>query len=151
MAPYSTGNTGFGNPAYASGQILTINPIYNPDGTYYGLPGSGQTIVGTLNHNIIAVSNYVKYFTRTNSVIGSAALTYNVIPDLTLKTFVALDYRLTQDHRYQDPRVNDAFAVSGRLSEQEDWNTNYLTTTTASYRRNIQRCAQRYCTPGDRV
>src|SRR6185503_12099785 len=84
------------------------------------------------------VSNYVKYFTRTNSLIGSAALTYNVIPELTLKSFIALDYRMTQDHRYQDPRVNDAFAVSGRLSENEDWNTNYLTTTTASYRKTLK-------------
>jgi TonB-linked SusC/RagA family outer membrane protein len=136
-APYSIGNTGFGNPAYASAMILPINPMYNPDGSYYGLPGSGQVIVGTFNHNILAIGDYVKYFTRTNQFIGSASLTYNVIPSLTLKTFAAIDYRLTQDHRYQDPRVNDAAAVNGRLSEQEDWNSNFLTTTTANYRKTF--------------
>ena len=36
-APYSLGNTGFGNPAYAAPQILPINPFFNPDGSYYGL------------------------------------------------------------------------------------------------------------------
>ncbi len=137
-APYSIGNTGFGNPAYASAMILPINPIYNSDGSYYGMPGSGQTIVGTFNHNIMAIGDFVKYFTRTNQFIGSASLTYKIIPDLTLKTLVGLDYRITQDHRYQDPRVNDAFAVSGRLSDQSDWNTNFITTTTANYRKTFK-------------
>jgi TonB-dependent starch-binding outer membrane protein SusC len=132
-APYSTGNTGFGNPAYASPMILPINPIYNTDGSYYGLPGSGQSIVGTFNHNIIAIGDYVKYFTRTNQFIGSATLTYVPVPGLTLRTLAGIDYRLTQDHRYQDPRVNDAAAVSGRLSEQSDWNTNFISTTTANW------------------
>jgi len=131
-APYSTGNTGFGNPAYSSAMVIPINPMYNPDGTFYGLPGSGQSMVGTFNHNILAIGEYVKYFTRTNQFIGSASLTFKPIPDLTLKQLVGLDYRLTQDHRYQDPRVNDAFAVSGRLSSQTDWNTNFITTNTAN-------------------
>jgi len=136
-APYSLGNTGFGNPAYASAMILPNNPIYNADGTYYGLPGSGQNMAGTFNHNVIAVGDYVKYYTRTNQLIGSMALTYKVMPDLTLKTLVGLDYRSTQDDRYQDPRVNDGFGVGGRLSNQVDWNTNFITTTTANYRKTI--------------
>ncbi len=137
-APYSIGNTGFGNPAYAAAMILPINPIYNDDGTYFGLPGSGVNMVGTFNHNIKAVGDYVKYRTRTNQFIGSAAVTYKVIPDLTLRSQVSLDYRLTQDQRYQDPRVNDGFAVQGRLSSQSDWNTNFLTTTTANYRKTFK-------------
>jgi TonB-linked SusC/RagA family outer membrane protein len=136
-APYSLGNTGFGNPAYASAMILPINPIYNSDGTYYGLPGSGQTIVGTFNHNILAVGNYVSYTTLTNQVVGSAALSYKPVPSLTLRTLVGIDYRITKDHRYQDPRVNDAFNVGGRLSDQVDFNTNFITTTTANYRKTI--------------
>lgn len=136
-APYSLGNTGFGNPAYASAQMLPINPIYNPDGTYYGLPGSGQTIVGTFNHNIMAVGDYVSYVTRTSQFVGNMALSYKVTPELTLRSVVGLDYRLTQDHRYQDPRVNDAFAVSGRLSDQVDNNVNFITTTTANYRKTF--------------
>jgi TonB-linked SusC/RagA family outer membrane protein len=132
-APYSLGNTGFGNPAYAAGMMLPINPIYNADGSYYGLPGSGQTIVGTFNHNILATGNLVNYFTRTNQFIGSASLTYKPIPDLTLKTLIGLDYRITQDHRYTDPRVNDFYSIGGLLSEQSDWNTNLISTTTATY------------------
>jgi TonB-dependent starch-binding outer membrane protein SusC len=136
-APYSIGNLGFGNPAYASGMILPINPVRNPDGSLFGLPGSGQNMVGTFNHNVVAVGELVKYFTRTNQFIGSAALSYTPVQDLTFKTFVGIDYRLTQDHRYQDPRVNDAFAVGGRLSSQSDWNTNFITNTTANFRRTF--------------
>ena len=137
-APYSLGNTGFGNPAYASAMILPINPIYNQDGTYYGLPGSGQNMVGTFNHNVMAVGDYVKYFTRTNQFIGSASVTYKPIPSLTLKSLIGVDYRLTQDHRYQDPRVNDGFAVNGRLSDQSDWNTNLISTTTANFNKTFK-------------
>lgn len=137
-APYSIGNTGFGNPAYASAMILPINPIYNPDGTYYGLPGSGQNMVGTFNHNVKAVGDYVKYFTRTNQFIGSASITFKPIQSLTIKSLIGLDYRLTQDHRYQDPRVNDGFAVLGRLSDQSDWNTNLISTTTAVFNKAIK-------------
>jgi TonB-dependent starch-binding outer membrane protein SusC len=137
-APYSIGNTGFGNPAYASAMILPINPIYNANGSFYGLPGSGQNMVGTFNHNVLAIGEYVKYFTRTNQFIGSMALTYKVLPFLTLRSMVGMDYRLTQDHRYQDPRVNDAFAVSGRLSDQSDWNTNLITTTTATFNKTFK-------------
>ncbi|HRF19182.1 MAG TPA: hypothetical protein PK977_13495, partial [Chitinophagaceae bacterium] len=137
-APYSLGNTGFGNPAYASAMILPINPIYNPDGTYFGLPGSGQNMVGTFNHNVMAVGDYVKYFTRTNQFIGSASVTYKPIPSLTLKSLIGIDYRLTQDHRYQDPRVNDGFAVNGRLSDQSDWNTNLISTTTANFNKTFK-------------
>ncbi|MBA3674058.1 MAG: SusC/RagA family TonB-linked outer membrane protein, partial [Chitinophagaceae bacterium] len=137
-APYSIGNTGFGNPAYSASQILPINPIYNADGTFYGLPGSGQNLVGTFNHNIIAIGEYVKYFTRTNQFIGSMGLTYNPTQELTLRTTASLDYRLTTDHRYQDPRVNDAFAVAGRLSDQEDINTNFIANTTINYRKTFR-------------
>jgi TonB-linked SusC/RagA family outer membrane protein len=137
LAPYSLGNTGFGNPAYAAGQILTVNPIYNQDGTYYGLPGTGQAVVGALSHNIIAVSDFVQYFTRTNQFVGSAAITYKPVKNLTLKSFVGMDYRLTQDHRYQDPRVSDGFPVGGRLSEQEDWNSNVISTTTAAWNKTF--------------
>jgi TonB-linked SusC/RagA family outer membrane protein len=137
-APYSIGNTGFGNPAYASAMILPNNPIYNANGTFYGLPGSGQNMVGTFNHNVMAIGEYVTYFTRTNQFIGSLAVNYKIIPSLTLRSMVGVDYRLTQDHRYQDPRVNDAFAVSGRLSDQSDWNTNLITTTTLTYNKTFK-------------
>jgi TonB-dependent starch-binding outer membrane protein SusC len=137
-APYSQGNTGFGNPAFSSSLMLPINPIYNTDGSYYGMPGSGQSLVGTFNHNIIAIGNIVDYFTRTNQFIGSASLNYKPISNLTLRTLIGMDYRLTQDHRYSDPRINDAFAVGGRLSEQVDWNTNIISTTTANYNTKIK-------------
>jgi len=118
--------------------MLTVNPIFNNDGTFFGLPGTGQNIVGTFNHNILATGRLVDYRTRTNQFVGSASLTYKILPDLTLKTLVGLDYRLTQDHRYTDPRINDFFSVGGRLSDQSDWNTNLITTTTANYTKKIK-------------
>jgi TonB-linked SusC/RagA family outer membrane protein len=136
-APYSIGNTGFGNPAYASAMILPINPFYNADGSYYGLPGAAQTIVGTFNHNVLAVGEYAKYFTKTNQLVGSIGLTYKISPAFTLKSIAGIDYRVTKDHRYQDPRINDGFAVNGRLSDQADFNTNFITNTTLSFNKTL--------------
>jgi len=135
FAPYSTGNTGFGNPAYSAAMILPTNRFRNDDGSYFGLPGSGQNMAGTFNHNILAVGDYVKYNTRTNQLVANASLTYKVTNDLTLRSMVGLDYRSTQDDRYQDPRVNDGFGVGGRLSNQADYNTNFITNTTANWRK----------------
>lgn len=137
-APYSTGNTGFGNPAYSASMILPINPFRNADGSYYGLPGSGQNMVGTFNHNILAVGDYVEYNTRTNQMVGSASLNYKVNNDFSLRGMVGLDYRQLKDQRYQDPRVNDGFGVQGRLSNQADYNTNFITNATANYRKVIK-------------
>lgn len=137
-APYSQGNTGFGNPAFASSLMFPINPIYNNDGTYYGMPGSGQIIAGTFNHNILATGNLVNYFARTNQFVGSSSLIYKPTANLTLKTLIGMDYRLTQDHRYTDPRVNDFFSIGGLLSEQSDWNTNLISTTTANYNKRFK-------------
>lgn len=137
-APYSTGNTGFGNPAYSASMILPTNPFRNPDGTYFGLPGSGQNMAGTFNHNILAVGDYVKYNTRTNQLVGNAAVSYKVNNDLTIRTMVGLDYRVLFDDRYQDPRVNDGFGVQGRLSNQADFNTNFITNTTANWRKTFR-------------
>ncbi len=136
-APYSLGNTGFGNPAYAAGMILPLNPFYNADGTFYGLPSSTTPIIGTFNHNVLAVGEYVKFNTKTKQVIGSGTLTYKVSNDLTIRSLVGIDYRLTQDQRYQDPRVNDGFAVNGRLSSQSDWNTNFINTNTIAYKKKF--------------
>ncbi len=134
LAPYSIGSTGFGNPAYSAGMILPINPFYNSDGTYFGLPSSTTPMVGTFNHNILAVGDYVKYNTKTSQIVANAVLTYKPTANITFRSLVGLDYRLTQDQRYQDPRVNDAFAVNGRLSTQSDWNTNFITTNTVAYK-----------------
>ena len=138
LGPYSTGNTGFGNAAYVASLMHPINPIYNADGTFYGLPGTGQNMIGTYNHNIIAINELVKYFTRTNQLVGNIALTYKITPQLTLRSMVGMDYRNLRDHRYRPSTVNDSYASGGNLSEQVDWNTNLITNTTASYVKTIK-------------
>jgi TonB-linked SusC/RagA family outer membrane protein len=134
-APYSLGNTGFGNPAYSAGMILPINPFYTSAGDFYGLPSSTTPMVGTFNHNVLAVGEYVKYNTRTKQLVASSSLTYKINDNLTARSLAGIDYRLTQDQRYQDPRVNDGFAVNGRLSSQSDWNTNFINTNTINYKK----------------
>jgi TonB-dependent starch-binding outer membrane protein SusC len=136
-APYSLSSTGFGNPAYSAGMILPTNPFYDSTGNYFGLPSSTTPMVGTFNHNILAVGDYVKFNTTTKQVVGNFVLTYKINPKLTIRSLLGLDYRLTQDQRYQDPRINDGFAVNGRLSSQSDWNNNFINTNTISYKTKL--------------
>jgi TonB-dependent starch-binding outer membrane protein SusC len=129
--PFATDGSFLGSPAFSSALILPSNPIYNPDGTYFGLPPIG--IAGILNQNIIAVNDFNQGFQRTNQAVGNISLDYKITNWLTFRSFYGLDYRLVQGKQYRDPRTNDAFARRGLANVQSNWNTNFLTTQTLNY------------------
>lgn len=126
--------TAFGAAQYASPVILTINPIYDPEtGEYYGLPGSGTAMIGDLNQNVIANSNYIKSMGRMNQIVGNASLTYSVTNDLVLKGFVGMDYRHLYAEFFGDPRLNDFYALRGAQNTFNNTNRNLTTNYTLNY------------------
>jgi TonB-dependent starch-binding outer membrane protein SusC len=130
--------TAFGAPQYASPTILPINPIYNSEtGEFYGLPGSGTALIGDLNHNVIANSNYIKSFGRTNQVVGNASLNYAPVKGLMLRAFVGVDYRHLFTEFYGDPRLNDYYALRGTQTTVNNTNRNLTTNYTANYTTTI--------------
>ncbi|MEY3432764.1 MAG: hypothetical protein RL131_700, partial [Bacteroidota bacterium] len=58
--PFATSGSFLGSPAFAAATIWPFNPIYNPDGTYFGVPP--QNVAGILNQNVIAVNEFNKGF-----------------------------------------------------------------------------------------
>ena len=130
-ATFATEGSFLGSPAFSSSLILPHNPIYNQDGTYYGLPPA--SINGVLNQNVIAVVNFNKSNQRTKQIVGNVGLTYEIIKGLRYKNVFGIDYRLVQATRFTDPRTPDGFAVRGRLTEVSNWNTNFLTYHTLNY------------------
>lgn len=132
-APFTIAGSFLGSPAFSSSLILPSNPIRNPDGTYYGLPGSGQNVYGVLNQNIIAVNDYDKSSQRTSALVGSFAVNYNILPSLTFNSFYSAEYRIVGGKNFTDPRTPDAFAVQGRSEAFNDTRTNLLTDQLLNY------------------
>lgn len=134
-APFATSGSFLGSPAFSSPLIYPFNAIYNPDGTYFGIPPSN--IAGVLNQNIIAVNDYRSGLNRTNQLIGNITLDYKLTKWLNFRSFYGLDYRLVQGKNYTDPRTPDGFAVRGIGSVESEWNTNFMTTQVFNYNFNL--------------
>ena len=133
--PFATDGSFLGSPAFASPLVLPMNPIRNPDGTYYGIPPAN--IAGILNQNIIAVNDYNTGLNRTNQLVGNVALDYKINSWLSFRSFYGLDYRLVQGKRYTDPRTPDGFAIRGLGQAESEWNTNFMTTQVFNYNFNV--------------
>lgn len=138
-APFATDGSFLGNPAFSASLMIPSNRIINDDGSYFGLPGSGQAFPGILNQNIVAVNDYNTAYQRTNQLIGNASAIYSILNNLIFKSYYALDYRIVQGKLYRDPRTNDAFARRGLGQVQSAWNTNFLTTQTITYSKVIDK------------
>lgn len=134
------GNNNTINAAYAAAQILPINPIYRPDGQFYGLSGSGDAWYGGFANNPIAAQNLLKISVRTNQLVGGVSGTYRITPDLSIKSFAGLDYRLAQVKSYLDPRLIGGLydGVRGTGEVGSNWTTNFITTTVANYLKSIR-------------
>lgn len=129
--PFAVSGSFLGSPAFSASAILPVNPVFNPDGSYYGVPaGNPASLIGVLNQNIIAVNEWNSGFTRTNQLVGNFRVDYKLLPWLTYSAFAGLDYRLVQGKNVRDARTPDAFNRKGLVQVQSDWNTNINLFTT---------------------
>ncbi len=133
--PYgdANGSTAFSAPQYAAPLLLPFNPIYNTDGSYYGLPASGIVMVGDLSGNVVAASDLIKSSSKTNQLVSNLALTYNLTKNLYVRAAGGLDYRLLSTSFFGDPRLSDYAANRGTLSEANNNNLNYNTNATINF------------------
>ena len=123
--PFATDGSFLGSPAFSASGIIPANPIYNADGTFYGIPGgSPANLIGTLNQNIIAVNTFNSGFQRTNQLVGNLNTDYKINSWLSFKLYGGMDFRLVQGKQVRDARTPDAFVRKGLVSVQSNWNTN---------------------------
>lgn len=133
--PFSTDGSFLGSPAFAGSAILPFNPIYNPDGTFAGVPPNN--LIGVLNQNVVSVNEYNSGYQRTNQAIGNITLDYRFFDWMTFRSFYGLDYRLVQGKSYRDPRTPDGFNRRGLGQVQSNWNTNFLTYQTFNFNKTF--------------
>jgi len=101
--PFAVSGSFLGSPAFSASGIIPTNPIYNPDGTYYGTPGNvPANLIGTLNQNIIQVNDYNTGFQRTNMLVGNFNIEYKILDWLSAKGFAGIDYRDLNGKRVSD-------------------------------------------------
>lgn len=131
------GGAFLGNIAFAAATILPHNPIRNADGSWYGLPGSGQAVAGILSFNPMAVNALNTSKQRTNQMVGSFTINYEILKGLRYTGKFGLDYRLVQTEFYGDPRLDEYLNRRGFGSANSDWNTNFLTFHTLNYNRTF--------------
>jgi TonB-linked SusC/RagA family outer membrane protein len=136
--PFATNGSFLGSPAFSASGIIPTNPIYNPDGTYYGTPGNvPANLIGTLNQNIIQVNDYNSGFQRTNILVGNFNIEYKILDWLSAKGFAGLDYRDLNGKRVSDSRTADAFNRKGLVQMEHDYNTNISTFVTLNFNRSL--------------
>ncbi|MBL7853404.1 MAG: TonB-dependent receptor [Cyclobacteriaceae bacterium] len=139
--PYgdARGTTAFGAPQYASPLILPFNPIYDPSESsgFFGLPASGDVIVGDLSQNVIANANYIKSKGLTNQFVGNLAVNYKIIDGLTFRVFGGLDYRNLRSEFYGDPRLSDYFNIKGTQTTGNNVNSNLQGNATLTYNKTF--------------
>jgi TonB-linked SusC/RagA family outer membrane protein len=136
IVPFATSGSFLGSPAFAASAIYPFNPIYNPDGTFFGVPPAN--VAGLLNQNVIAVNEFNKGINRSNQLVGNISLDYKIKPWLTYRSFFGLDYRLVQGSRFTDPRTPDGFARKGLGQVESEWNTNIISTQTLNFNFNVK-------------
>jgi len=132
--PFSIDASTIGNPAFGAAGIWPINPIYNPDGTYYGIPiYTPSNLAGTLNQNIIATTALNTGNQKTNQLVGNMSFDYKLASWLTFRTFFGIDYRQLGARRVTDPRTADGFARKGLTQTQIANNTRWNTYETLNF------------------
>ena len=136
--PFVTDGSSLGNPAFSSSGIIPAYPIYNADGSYYGVPGSSPAALGgVLNQNIIQVNDYNSGYNRSNQLVGNFNADYKITEWLSFKAFAGLDYRLVQGKLVRDARTADGFNFGGNVFVQSNWNTNINTYGILNFNKSI--------------
>lgn len=131
--PFGIDGSTFGNPAFSASLLLPTAPIYNEDGSFFGMPGSGESIPGLLNHNIIGVNEYNSGNQATSQMVGSAFGQYRFTPELSFRSFFSLEYANLLGKSYRDPRTPDGATHNGLLQTFTNHRSNFMTNQMLSY------------------
>ena len=110
---YSSDGYAYENPMYAAFNIVPYVGPYNEDGTYnWDLMGS----VG--NYNPVANLNLHKRSSDVNSLMNTSFLQIQILPELSFKTTLGVDYKDVRDHMYITPQTLYGQELDGGVTEK---------------------------------
>ncbi len=95
-------------------------PVYNADGSY------GKDVVSSVD-NPVATALENTFTFNSNRLLTSGAAEYQILPSLTFKTQLSLDYLFTKDRLFNPTTTNTGAGSSGSGSEGQNQEVNYIT------------------------
>ena len=132
--PFATDGSFLGSPAFSASGIIPVNPIFNKDGSYYGVPGgTPANLIGILNQNIVQVNELNSGYQRTNQFVGNINPRYRITDWLSASLFAGMDFRLVQGKQVRDARTAGFDVRKGLATVQSNWNTNINTYATLNF------------------
>ena len=132
--PFATDGSFLGSPAFSASGIIPVNPIFNADGSYYGVPGgTPANLIGVLNQNIVQVNALNSGYQRTNQFVGNINPRYRITDWLSASLFAGMDFRLVQGKQVRDARTAGFDVRKGLATVQSNWNTNINTYATLNF------------------
>ena len=101
-------------------------PAYNSNGTY------GRDPISSVDNPLAgAFENTFKYF--SNRLLASGAAEYKIIPNLTFKTSLSLDYFTSKDRTFLSTLTNAGSGSGGSATEGQNQEINYIFDNTLNY------------------
>ena len=95
-------------------------PVYNANGTY------GKDPVSSVDNPVASAIERI-FLNTNNRILTSGAAEYKILPSLTFKSQLSLDYISTKDRTYNPTTTNTGAASAGSGSEGYNENINYVT------------------------
>ncbi|TAJ11512.1 SusC/RagA family TonB-linked outer membrane protein [Marinilabiliaceae bacterium JC017] len=125
---YSSDGYAYENPIYASSNIVPYVGPYNEDGSYnWDLMGS----VG--NYNPVANLNLHKRNSDVNSLMNTSFLKIQILPELSFKTTLGIDYKDVRDHEYITPQTLFGQELDGGVTEKVKEYYNWTSSNILTY------------------
>ncbi|PSR57262.1 TonB-dependent receptor [Adhaeribacter arboris] len=121
--------------ASATGMDPSV-PVYNPDGTYGNtlIPADGNAAI----QNPVKIANELQNPSSQFRLLSNAYLEYTLIPNLKLRTSFGVDLNYYKSNLWNPSTLSSAAPTgpaTARASNTE--NTNWLSETTLSYKKNL--------------
>jgi TonB-linked SusC/RagA family outer membrane protein len=108
--------------------IVPTNPIYNDDGSF------NTSFTGLFTSNTVEALEKNTRTGNTKSLTGNFELSYNILPFLTYRGSVSLDFNYIQETRFFDPTATGTGVTSnGSISELSSNRTNVQTDHTLTF------------------
>lgn len=95
-------------------------PVYNADGTY------GKDAISSVDNPVASALERI-FLNTSNRLLTSGSAEYQILPSLTFKSQLSLDYLTTKDRNYNPTTTNTGAASAGAGSEGQNQEVNYVT------------------------
>lgn len=128
----SLGGSFFANPVRAMYRLQPWLEIRNPDGSFNTSYNSGYNPVAIIETNFRKGETYY-----VNSNIGA---TYNVTPNVSVESVVAVDFNHGFTQSFSDPRYGNANVNAGGIAENYNQDIlNWINTNIVRYKKEFKR------------